>query len=320
MLKYFINKDGSKVPVQDVLDKGLFSDRFPMPYLQMCAQEREWKGKCSVTQLLQGTRKAYLTITCDYAIDPEDQAFRILGTRSHAKLEKLTPKESFSELYLSEEDIHGTMDLLEQQPNGEWWLIDYKTSGSYAIGKALGIVKKRRPAFDKDGLPVVYNKSGKWGKAGDQKMEDYYDIDPATADLKDWALQLNKYRTVVEKYFDIKISRLKIFAIVRDGNTMVAKGRGIDQNTYYIDIPFMDDKDVNEYFDTKAEKLIKALAAYEADPKKDFQAHVPSKCTDAENWDGNMCKAYCNVADSCRMIGDNFYLSSPAITEDSETE
>jgi len=316
MLKWFISPTGEKLLVSECLEKGLLSNYFTLAYLNACASTREWTGKASTTQLIDGTRLSYLKLLVPYAEDPDESAFKILGTRTHARLEKLTPKKSFTELSIPETEISGIADLLEEQPNGEWWLTDYKTSGTFAVMLALGLVKKKRPAFDESGNPILYVKSGSWGKAGSQKMEDYFEVDESKKDLKTYKLQLNKYRKEIENYFDIKISRLKIFFTVRDGGLESARKYGIDKKTYYIDVPFMDNQDVDVYFNAKNEALLKALEGYnnalectnsalEYKEKALFE-FIPDVCKTDECWGGNRCKK-CYVLEICQKAG-NPYL------------
>lgn len=312
MIKWFISpKTKEKVLVSECLEKGTLSDSFPLPYLNICADEREWKGKASTTQLLEGTRRSYLKLLTPYAVNPNDSAFRVIGTKSHTKLEKLTPKKSFAELSIPDIEIPGIADLLEKVKD-EWWLTDYKTSGSYAVMLALGLIKKKRLAFDEIGNPILYQKSGKWGKAGDQKMEDYWEVDENQKDLKNYVLQLNKYRKEIEEYFDIIISKLKIFFIVRDGGLLTAKQRGVEENTYYIDIPFMDNQEVDAYFNAKNEALLTALKNYndakeEINPDLEYKEKtlfefIPEQCKPDEAWNGNKCKQ-CEVAEICKKAG-----------------
>jgi len=313
MIKWFISPKGEKFLVKDCLEKGLLSDWYPLPYLHMCADERPWTGIPSTTQLINGVRLEYLRIFTPYALDPADQAFRIIGSRAHHTLDKLTPKGSFSELSIPEEEITGISDLLEQQPDGSWWISDYKVCGSYKVLQALGLEKKKRPAFDENGEPIVYKKSGAWGKAGDQKMEDYFEPNPSMINIPEWELQVNRYRIVAEKYFGIEIPEMRIFMIVRDGGTVTATGRGVYGQTYYVKVRRLDDDHVNLYFQEKREKLCGALKAYSdeiagktIEGEYDYAAlkeNLPSLCTDEERWGGKRCREYCAVRHICAWLG-----------------
>ncbi len=306
MLKWFISPDGERFLVKDCLEKGLLSEYYTLPYLLMCSDERPWTGKPSVTQLINGTRLEYLKILTDYAEDPSDKAFAILGTKGHSKLEEYAENSLLVEIKLDDDKMTGITDLLEKQPNGEWWLTDNKTSGSYKIMKALGLVKKKRPAFYPDGNPVRYKRNGKGYKAGDPKMEDFYEVDKSCIDMFDWELQLNKYRKMIEEKMNIIMSRLKIFATIRDGNTHVARSRGVMENVYYFDVKFLDNEFIDDYFEKKRKALLDSLDfGYPEDmivPMDDVIKNCPPRCNNQENWDGLRCKKYCPVQEACSKI------------------
>jgi len=282
----FICPDGAKVSKSKCLmGKCRMAERCaPLSYLQLAGREREWKGVPSVTQLISGTRCEYLKLTTGYAVDPAKAAFRVHGTRGHTALDS-NNNSSFTEEHFEDEGIQGTADMFEQQADGTWWLIDHKTAGSFKVAKALGLVKKEEVQYDEiSGIPLKH-KNGKpvkktWFEASGQP------------DIEDWMLQLNKYRMMGEKALGEKISRIKIFAVVRDGNTFTAKNRGVMKEIYYIDIPMMLDGAVNMYFDKKKDLLLSAL--------KD--GTMPEECSASECWSGNKCKI-CDVADACKAAG-----------------
>jgi len=194
-----------------------------------------------------------LKITEDYALDPDDHAYAVLGTRHHERLQTVADKLGMvAEKKLSGE-ISGILDLIEpdeQQP-GSFVLIDYKTWGSFKIAKAKGL-----------------------------KGEDL-DIDQV-------ALQLNNYRIMVEP-LGFPVSRIKVQATCRDGNTQNARGNGIRRNLHMIDVPILEDNYVQSYFHTRAEALIKAIETHT----------MPKMCSTSENWDGRRCKNYCEVLEFC---------------------
>ncbi len=302
MLKWFVSPAGDQIEIQKCLRYGLLSEYYPLPFLKMCASERIWEGKLSVTQSINGTRMEYLKLTADYAIDPSDMAFAIIGARGHKKLEDFDTDISFPEEKLCMADITGTMDLLEQQPNGDWWLQDYKTWGSFKVAKCLGIKKKEKPLLDDTGNPVLL-KSGK--NKGKPKTEKIFSRDPKAVDMTEAILQLNRYRMMAEEALQEPIRVMRVFAIVRDGNTYIANSRGITEKTYYIGIPFKDDKMIDEYFEMKKNHLLIALE----------RKIMPGLCTELECWEGRRCQGYCSVSDTCRAVGDNQHLEDESLKD-----
>ena len=266
----------------------------PVTYLQLVCREREWKGIPSVTQLLQGTREAYLKITSDFIADPQGATFRVLGTRGHTALE-IDNDFSFTEEHFSGDNLQGTADLLEKQENGEWWLIDHKTAGSYKVAKAIGLVKMEELLTDENGTPLKH-------KNGKPKKKVWYESTPESIkardiDIHDWIYQLNAYRIEMEERLKEKISRLFIFAVVRDGGTFSAKNRGVMENFYYIPIPIVDDAVIKAYFSTKRNMLVHALET----------KTMPPECSPEECWNGRKCEL-CEVAAVCASHGRS-YLS-----------
>lgn len=322
MLKWFISPTGEKVTIEDALN-GALHEYYPMPYLVACADERPWTGKPSTTQLINGTRMEYLKIITPYAIDPKDQAFRILGTRAHTKLEELAPFENITELEMESDEITGICDLLERNPDGTWRLTDYKTWGSFRVMLALGLEKKRRLAFNQYGDPILYQKSGKWGKAGTQKYEDYYEPNPEFINNREAELQLNRYRVILEKY-NYTISEMMIFYTVRDGGCWDARNRGIYDNVYFKSIEKYNDDYIYDYFSRKKVKLLSHLDQYRIEMNSqiigdiiigkehdvDFEIlkrRCPPECSEEEVWYRNgrpaRCLKYCPVSEMCKKIG-----------------
>lgn len=292
MLRWFICPDKEKTEVSDCISgKCRMGNRCaPLGYLQLCARQRKWDGTPSVTQLIDGTRKQFLMIRTDYAEDPKDCAWKVLGTKSHAGLDEDNDL-SFTEEKFVEDGISGTADLIEQQPNGDMWLIDYKVSGSYKVAQALGIVKVEREKLDEHGNVLKY-------KNGKPQKDVEWVVDPLKRDVDDWALQLNAYRLLVEKQ-GFKITALKIFTIVRDGRTYVAEGRGVKDPYAYIDIPMKTDEEVREYFNGKRDVLVSAMDS----------GNVPAPCSPSETWSGRKCNGYCPVKDECLKYGNPYIIN-----------
>lgn len=311
MIKWFKMLNGELMETQTVIDEGLLIDRYPTPYLRQCIDEREWTGRPSVTQCLNGTRLEYLRILTDFAVDPDDAAFRIVGTRGHGRLEDKAGKDDFAEVKFAG-DITGMADLLEPDSAapGEHILTDYKVWGSFRIKRMRPVVERTRPLLDEHGEPVLYKRAGKYGGPGDPKQEVYYIPDPdSRRDLMDADWQVNKYRQLAEEHLGVKISRMRIFVPVRDGGMRAARDNGVDTKTVMIDVLPIDDEKVTEYFDRKAKALGGAMQGYAIsiaaghDDVKALVDNMPDACTKEEAWDGRRCQDFCDVADACVAAG-----------------
>lgn len=276
----------------------------PLSFLRACLEEREWKGLPSVTQLISGTRYAYLKIVSDYDEKPQSSIFKVLGTSAHAALDD-EDGVSFTEESFTHEGVSGVTDRIEEQPNGDLFIIDYKVCGSFKVAKALGMVKVKENVLDENGNQT-YFKSG--AKKGQPKTRNVYALDITQADRRDWTLQLNYYRIMVEKALGVKIAKLKIHAIVRDGGTVAALSRMVSELDYYFDIDILPDETVLAYFRFKRDALLNALD----------QGKMPAPCNAHESWEGRKCKdpAYCPMRDTCIANGDNPYTG--ANTDDEE--
>jgi hypothetical protein len=220
----------------------------PKGYLEFASQDRPSivDGKIrnpSVTELLRGTRQAYLQRTKDYCVKPSDEAFAITGTKAHQAVEDGGGT-------LEYEGITGIPDEVDGDT-----IIDYKVSGSYQIAKTLGIKMVKK------------------------------ELTKVEIDIFDWQMQLNMYRIILGE----TAKHLKVFAIVRDGNTFIAKNRGILNKTYYIDIPILPKEEVLEYFIAKRNLLVGHLIA----------GTMPEMCNDKETWNGMRCREYCPVSLFC---------------------
>jgi len=283
MLQYFICPDGRKVKVKDCLQECVNHNRcLTLPTLRAIARQREWTGVPSVTQLLKPTRMAFLEITTDYAIDPDDHAFALVGTQHHEKVARFDFN-VLAEEALKAFSVTGIPDLLEEE-NSEFVLTDYKLLGSFKIRKCLGLVEKKIP----DPSGEVYKRSGKGFKKGDLKMITTFEVDKNKVDMRDYELQLNMYRILYEK-IGFPIARMRIQATCREGKQLyIAQQRGIERNIYLIPVKKIDDKECITYFSKKREALLSAL-----ERKK-----LPPKCAGWEAWDGRRCD-FCDVHEFC---------------------
>lgn len=285
MLKWFKCPDDQLIPVKDCLTKCRMAERCEtLAYLHLAADEREWTGEASTTQLLNGTMYSFLKLTQPYAIDPDGMAFAIHGTKSHSQLEAKAKELGLPSELSTTQDGRNVVDVIEYE-DGIMTLTDYKTWGSFKVAKVLGIVEVgKRP----DPSGAIYKKSGIWGKAGSPKMVSTFKQMPAEADNQETELQLNRYCIKLEDQA-INPDKLRVHVIVRDGGLAVARGRGITRNTYMVPVKRLDKDTVNAYFDKKAADLAKALS----------DGKWTEPCSARECWDGVRCRDYCEVAMYC---------------------
>ena len=261
-LRKFICPDKTQVTIKDCMKScrmgtGRCVSKVTLAVIRDNA--REWKGLPSVTQLMNGTRMSFLQVTRDYAVEPRKQAFSLLGSAHHKLLEDQAKKElgMVPEKRLEFNGISGQLDNLSQNDDGTYTLFDYKTYGSYAVARLLGITLEERLTGE------VYKRSGKNYKAGDPKKRKFPVLVSAMADNKKETFQLNAYRYIFENALGIKIRNLELQVVVRDGNTMVAKNRGVTQEIYYpIMIPIIPDHVVESVFGPKRDELIAYAEGY----------------------------------------------------------
>jgi len=293
MLTKYICPDGGEIELSKCITDGgcrMANRCICRPMLKRMAEQRVWKGVPSTTQLLKGTRQAYLEIINDYSVKPDDRVFMILGTTIHNDLELQGDATSVAEIDLSDDEGSVRPDLLEFE-NGVYTMIDYKVTGSFVVASALGLYKEEEPMTDPEtGEVIVYKNDGKGGKKGEPRMHQVLKQSNAKIDLKDWPAQLNNYRIGLETKLGIKVSRLIVQAIVRDGGTAIAVGRGVMDKAYQISIPILSDAEVMMYFSDKKFALLNALS----------NKQEPTPCTEKERWEEDRkCTDYCPVNKFC---------------------
>ena len=289
----FINLKGNEVFFEDIWKnprQSMEDFDMSMPKLRALAEERPVDRPPSVTECLNGTLEAYLKRTEDYFIDPQSMIFALAGTLHHQKLEQYG---EITEEKWKDYDMTGISDYREWISGDEYLLIDYKNFGSYKVKQILGI--NYRKIDDPTG--AKYKKSGSWGKAGSPKQVKEFYIDESSADFGEVAWQQNMYRIFIENKGD-KISKMFIDITVRDGGLQVSRDRGVTQNSYLIEVPYIKDEWVIDFFKKRRDMLNEALNS----------GVTPVKCQDApldiphsfsETWEGNKCKSYCAVRDIC---------------------
>jgi hypothetical protein len=259
-----------------------------LPYLRLVASEREYRG-VTPSMAGNGPRLIFLRQIVDYAIDPQDRAFAALGVGVHGKLSLHAYSDNIlAEEPLSDKFTKGTPDCLEKNEFGNGYILtDYKTYGSFKVSRCIGAYKETVTLTDKEGKPLVY-KSGQ--KKGEVKTRQELRINPGKADLREQTLQLNRYRIFFEQQ-GFPVSKMQLQAIVRDGGTKMAAMNGIDNKVLVINIPYLNDFDVLDYY----RKL-------ERDVDCAFYTGRVRLCDKWESWDGRRCNGFCEVSEACRAM------------------
>lgn len=277
--KWFLCPDGQTCEIKDCLKSCRMAKEFParrclsIRTLRLIAEQREWTGTPSTTQLLKGTREAYLELIENYILDPQGALFRVHGTKAHALLDQFTGDNELGEIRLNDAICSGQFDLYD-----DGVLFDSKTWGSYKVMKALGIYQVEVETGE------VY-KSG--ARKGQPKKVKQIRTD-GEPDLFNEEIQLNDYRMKLEDA-GFPVHTMVIEALVRDANTYMATSRGITKAGYLIPIKRLPDEEVKAYLKSKRKALLSALET----------KIMPLPCNELESWDGRKCAKYCNVAPFC---------------------
>lgn len=283
----FLCPDGGKIKIEDCFKEcrlvGKMNPVTGMPYvpcgrclslptLREVSNQRDWTGKPSTTQLLRGTREAYLMLTKDYAIDPKSMMFALHGTHVHANLENGISSDELGEQRLDDGVSTGAFDYYDPVTKT---LYDYKTYGSFVAASLMGMGSKK--------VLVGHYKNGK----PRYKTVITYDNPKHNFDL---AVQMNDYRMKLKKCLGIDVESMVCEVIVRDGNTYMATNRGITDNAYLVPVNKISDHWVERYMKKKADDLLKALDS----------GVMPPPCKPRECWHGNKCSKFCAVAQYCK--------------------
>jgi hypothetical protein len=139
------------------------------------------------------------------------------------------------------------------------------------------------------GLPDYYDKET--GTLIDFKVSGKYKYDKK--DYRDYELQLNMYRLVLEER-GYAVNSMQIAFIVRDGSR--SKGAS---TFHWVDIKRMRDEDILEYAETKNRALVDAME----------DKSIPPKCPDT--WGGRKCSAYCSVKQYCDKMEEVKWTAEP---------
>lgn len=252
------------------------------PTLQALSIQRKWVGLPSTTQLLAGTRYAYLKLVKDYYEDVQKLAFILLGNKVHKQLED-SDTEGTSEIAFKSKIQSGILDYYDKLSKTLW---DYKASGSFKVKKALGLVSYKVD----DPTGATYKRAGSGFKKGDIKQVTMWKQDIKVVDMWEWILQTNRYAIWLEDD-NMPVEQIKIEVIVRDGGLRAATSSGVNKNIVVIDIPIISREYVLDYFKRKADMLRLALVIGWA-----------KRCTNEECWQGKKCENFCAVSLYCNEM------------------
>lgn len=285
---HVICPDGIEYPIQEcishcrmceTLTSGACMSR---PTLASVLEERPWTGKPSTTQLLTGVREIFLKITTEYSINPQDLVFALFGSAVHSRLESIDTPDALKEERLHDEFSSGCYDFFDKRTGSLW---DFKTYGSFKAAKVLGIRKNK--------IPIGTFKNG------NTKYRTFFTED-GHKDRLDLSIQLNDYRTKLES-IGTKVSNMFCEIICRDGNTQVAKGRGIFKSTYIVKLNKISNRWIDKWKELKYKAIQSALSS----------GKLPPPCKPRERWSyydenkkrfvNTKCARYCVVWKSCEI-------------------
>lgn len=235
---------------------------------------REWDGKISATQALNGTRQEYLKLTTDYAEAPCSRAFALLGTLHHLTLQGVEVPNAIQEEQLEDELGTGKFDFLDKETHE---LTDFKTAGAYKVNRLLGKIQTEVETGEfykvgpKKGLP----KTTKVWQMGEPDDFEY-------------RMQLSRYCWMLRDRGD-RVDRCLLQITVRDYTKRTGQQYGLDRQIYLVEITPFPREVVVDYYRTKGDALRYAM---------DFQ-ELPPVCSPEERWEDNRCRDYCPVWASC---------------------
>jgi hypothetical protein len=259
-----------------------------LPFLRRASKQREWTGEPSTTQLLIGTREAWLKIKRDYYINPDDKVYALLGTQVHSVLDRFGYGDHLTEERLRDEICSGAFDFYDGETQT---LYDYKTWGSYKVMQALGISCVEVPETDENG-EVVLKKAGK-NKGEPKTRKIWVNGDTATraVALLETSIQLSNYRDKLRKILPegYAVKKMAVQVISRDSGLMVSTQRGIEEKAPLLPVNGISSYWVSKYLSRKKELLLTYL-----DKNK-----IPPLCRKKETWNGKKCQQYCEVKEQC---------------------
>lgn len=293
----FICPDNNKVTFQDCFDGCRLKAELPcgrckaLPFLRKVSLQREWTGVPSTTQLIGGTREAWLKITRPYYVNPEDRVFALLGTQVHGVLEQFGQGDNLSEERLRDEICSGAFDFYDGESQT---LFDYKTWGSYKVAQALGIKPIDVQVFDEQGNPVLFKTGARKGQQKTRKEHIYGDAVTRALALLETSIQMSNYRDKLKAIlpYAYTVKNMSVQVISRDAGLMINAMRGLTEKAPLIPVNGISKVWVGRYLSRKKALLFEAI-------KQDYSPI----CRKRERWDGRKCGSYCDVKEQCQEIG-----------------
>lgn len=281
----FICPDGKEQEIKECLIECRMEERCMfLPTLQALARSQERTPGFTVTELIGGTREAYLKRKHHYTIDPQKQLFSLQGNAVHHFFQQFPCVKTLQEIRLQGDGYSGQFDAYGQLLGvDQKTLGDIKVTSSYKIMKALGYYQEELETNQ------VY-KSGP--RKGQMRKSKIWRADGVRS-VFDWALQLNAYRHLLSLY-GLSVNRMVIQAICRDGSLRIAQERNIDRAVYLIPIHKISDHWIIRYFQAKLIKLKTSIENEE----------LPEICSKRERWNDRKCRDFCEVASHCDYAQD----------------
>jgi hypothetical protein len=244
-----------------------------LPGILAVSRSRQWYGKPSVTQLIQPTRQAYLLITTDQTINPDKSLSSMIGTNSHALMERNMPNGYICETRFEDDICSGQIDAYNSI---EKTLIDYKFYGAYQLAKKLG----HMPTYGPTGEYYVKGPS-----KGKEKWGDTWK--PCEPDIDDVQKQGSYYKVLLEAH-GLQVDRFKLQMFLRGGLDKVARSYGIIRFSNPIYVPLLPKVEIRAFMVEQHNYLMYALN----------NKCMPPICED--RWYNDMkCKEYCGVNVNC---------------------
>lgn len=277
----FVCPSGGSIAIKDCLDKCPNGTRcmFKTTLTAVANSQKRDMGMPTVTEILTGTREAYLKRTKEYAVNPMDQVFALFGTGVHKAHEDFKGN-NLGEIRIFDEElgVSGKPDILGNIVFDGNSLGDYKVIGSYAMARALGYRREEVETGEvfKTGLRKGMPKTKKvWREDGVKHLMPY-------------ALQLNIYRLLLERQGH-QVDSMFIEFICRDYGLQVARERNIKAPVKVIEVNKISNHWLEKFIKIKVARLNEALQNNE----------LPEVCRSSERWGDRKCMSYCAVRDAC---------------------